>query len=100
MNDMPRISRVEAEILGLLRSKEMYGLELVKESSILKRGTVYVTLERMADKGYVTSREAERLPHESGLPRRIYSITALGQRAMAASQAAAAAFASWGMVPQ
>lgn len=32
MTDMPRISRVEAEILGLLRSKEMYGLELVKES--------------------------------------------------------------------
>ncbi|CAH2409192.1 PadR family transcriptional regulator [Mesorhizobium escarrei] len=90
MNDMPRVSRVEFEILSLLRSKEMYGLELVKESSILKRGTVYVTLERMTDKGYVKSREAERGPHESGLPRRIYSISALGQRALAASQAAAA----------
>lgn len=100
MTDMPRISRVEAEILGLLRSKEMYGLELVKESSILKRGTVYVTLERMADKGLVSSREAERAPHESGLPRRIYSITGLGQRAMAAQEAGAAAFASWGMVTQ
>ena len=95
MNNLPRISRVEAEILGLLRSKEMYGLELVKESSILKRGTVYVTLERMADKGYVKSREAERLPHESGLPRRIYSISGLGQRALAATQAAAAAYHSW-----
>lgn len=100
MDQLPRISRVEAEILGLLRSKEMYGLELVKESSILKRGTVYVTLERMADKGYVKSREAERAPHESGLPRRIYSITGLGQRALAAAEAAAAAYLSWEVVAQ
>ncbi|RUW80448.1 PadR family transcriptional regulator [Mesorhizobium sp. M2A.F.Ca.ET.067.02.1.1] len=60
MDQVPRISRVEFEILSLLRSKEMYGLELVKESNMLKRGTVYVTLERMSDKGYVRSREAER----------------------------------------
>ncbi|TIL87502.1 MAG: PadR family transcriptional regulator [Mesorhizobium sp.] len=95
MNDMPRISRVEFEILSMLRSKEMYGLELVKESSILKRGTVYVTLERMTDKGYVKSREADRAPHESGLPRRVYSISALGQRAFAAAQAAAVSYLSW-----
>lgn len=100
MDQVPRISRVEFEILSLLRSKEMYGLELVKESNMLKRGTVYVTLERMSDKGYVRSREAERAPHESGLPRRIYSISGLGRRALAASEAAAASFASWGMVPQ
>ncbi|WP_167480844.1 PadR family transcriptional regulator [Mesorhizobium waimense] len=100
MNNVPRVSRVEFEILSLLRSKEMYGLEMVKESSILKRGTVYVTLERMADKGYVKSREAERAPHESGMPRRIYSISGLGQRALAAAQAAAAAYLSWEIVPQ
>lgn len=100
MNETPRVSPVEAEILSLLRTKEFYGLELVKESSMLKRGTVYVTLERMTDKGYVKSREAERAPHESGLPRRIYAITGLGQRALASSEAASAAFASWGMVTQ
>lgn len=100
MKDTPRLSRVEFEILSLLRSKEMYGLELVKESSILKRGTVYVTLERMTDKGYVRSREAERAPHESGLPRRIYSISGLGQRALAAAQAASAAYHSWEAVVQ
>jgi PadR family transcriptional regulator PadR len=100
MADIPRVSHVEAEILSLLRSKEMYGLELVRESSMLKRGTVYVTLERMSEKGYVSSREAERAPHESGLPRRVYSITGLGQRALAASHAAAAAYNSWGLVAQ
>ncbi|WP_192178046.1 PadR family transcriptional regulator [Mesorhizobium amorphae] len=100
MKDMPRISRVEFEILSLLRAKEMYGLELVKESSMLKRGTVYVTLERMTDKGYVNSREAERAPHESGLPRRIYNISGLGQRALAAAQAAAAAYSSWEAIAQ
>ncbi|MER9883082.1 PadR family transcriptional regulator [Mesorhizobium sp. M0118] len=100
MNDVPRISRVEFEILSMLRSKEMYGLELVRESRILKRGTVYVTLERMTDKGYVKSREAKRAPHESGIPRRVYSISGLGQRALAAAEAAAAAYVSWEAVAQ
>ena len=92
MMEIPRLSRIEYEILNLLRSKEMYGLELVRSSTRLKRGTIYVTLERMTDKGYVRSREAERLPTESGTPRRIYSISALGARALAAADAAAAAF--------
>ncbi|PBB36751.1 helix-turn-helix transcriptional regulator [Mesorhizobium sp. WSM3868] len=97
MIEIPRLSTVEYEILNLLRAREMYGLEMVKESSRLKRGTVYVTLERMTDKGYVTSREAERLPHESGMARRIYAISGLGRKALAASNAATDAFKSWGV---
>lgn len=94
-----RVSRMEYEILNLLRSREMYGLEMVKASPILKRGTVYVTLDRMTDKGYVKSRTEDN-PKEAGMPRRIYSITALGQRVMQAADAEAAVLSggelAWG----
>jgi len=78
-------SRKEAVILELLASGgERYGLELVEASDgRLKRGTVYVTLGRMEDKGLVESRQEDR-PGESGLPRRLYRPTALGRRALAA----------------
>ena len=47
----------------------------------LKRGSVYVTLGRMAEKGFVTSRTVKS-EHESGLPRRLFQVTGLGQRAL------------------
>ena len=50
----------------------------------LKRGSVYVTLGRMEDKGYVTSHLDER-PGE-GPARRLYEPTALGLRALVARQ--------------
>ena len=41
-------------ILALLDSQERYGLELVQLSDgQLKRGTVYVTLQRMEAKGLI-----------------------------------------------
>jgi DNA-binding PadR family transcriptional regulator len=79
----PSLSRKEAIILDLLvGAGERYGLRLVEESGgRLKRGTVYVTLSRMEDKGFVESRQEERDPHASGIPRRLYRITGLGERA-------------------
>src|SRR5688572_33122797 len=54
--DIPRLSRTEHLILELLSGEEMFGLQLVEQSQgVLKRGTVYVTLGRMQDKGYVES---------------------------------------------
>ena len=59
----------------------MYGLELVAASKgRLKRGTVYVTLGRMEEKGLVTSRLEDAPPDAGGLPRRLYEATALGRR--------------------
>ena len=59
----------------------MYGLELVGASrGRLKRGTVYVTLGRMEDKGLVASRVEEAPAHAGGLPRRLYTPTVLGRR--------------------
>jgi len=80
------LSEKESLILELLsHDRQMYGLQLVAASRRrLKRGTVYVTLGRMEEKGYVTS-HLEAAPSEAGgLPRRIYQPTALGRRVLAA----------------
>lgn len=90
----PRLpSGKELIVLDLLAAKrEMYGLEMVKASQYLARGTVYVLLNRMEDKGYVTSRQVKD-ETASGTPKRVYSITGLGQRALAATRQAHAAMA-------
>jgi DNA-binding PadR family transcriptional regulator len=84
------LSPKESLILELLaRHDEMYGLQLVAASRRrLKRGTVYVTLGRMEDKGFITARLEERPAEEGGMPRRIYKATALGRRVLSAYAAA------------
>lgn len=63
--------------------KERYGLELLKLSDgKIKRGTIYTTLQRMEDKGFVTSRQEDKPDDVSGIPRRLYEITGTGQRAL------------------
>ena len=81
---MPSISGKERVILELLgRSSEMYGLELVAASGgTLKRGTVYVTLGRMEQKGLISSRLDDETPAGGGLPRRLYMATALGRQVL------------------
>lgn len=83
---MLTLSAKESLILELLTiQEEMYGLQLVNASRRrLKRGTVYVTLGRMEDKGYITSRLEEGPPTLGGLPRRLYQPTALGRRVLSA----------------
>jgi PadR family transcriptional regulator, regulatory protein PadR len=76
----------ERLILELLASSgPMYGLQLVEQSAgALKRGTVYVTLGRMEAKGLVASVQESRPPGANGLPRRVYHMTALGERTLRA----------------
>lgn len=83
---MPSLPPKERLILDLLVSGgPMYGLQLVASSSgALKRGTVYVTLGRMEAKGYLTSEQEAPSAGAIGLPRRLYTPTALGQRALRA----------------
>jgi DNA-binding PadR family transcriptional regulator len=81
-NNDPRLpSTKELIILDMLAGKrEMYGLEMVQASNgKLARGTIYVTLMRMEE-------------NVSGLPKRVFSITGLGQRALAAARSARAVF--------
>jgi PadR family transcriptional regulator, regulatory protein PadR len=79
------LSPKESLILELLiGEREMYGLQLVAASRRrLKRGTVYVTLGRMEEKGYLTSRLEDQPPSAGGLRRRLYEPTALGRRVLA-----------------
>jgi DNA-binding PadR family transcriptional regulator len=81
---VPTLPAKEALILELLvEQSELYGLQLVAASKgTLKRGTVYVTLGRMEEKGFITSR-LEKAPSDAGgLPRRLYAPTAFGRRAL------------------
>lgn len=78
---LPSMSRTESLVMDLLRGRERYGLELVDSSAgALKRGSVYVILARMEEKGFVQSRQEERTPAASGLPRRLYRATPYGRK--------------------
>ena len=63
MERLPQFSRAEQVIVELLvEHEELFGLRMVELSEgRLKRGTVYVTLGRMQEKGYLESRQ-EPLP--------------------------------------
>ena len=83
----PFATETELLVLRLLRDAPagLYGLQLVSTSDgKLKRGTVYVTLGRLEEKGFVESRTKAQSEH-AGLPRPVYRITGLGQRALAAA---------------
>jgi PadR family transcriptional regulator, regulatory protein PadR len=87
---LPAFSATERTIIELLVAHdELFGLQMVELSGgRLKRGTVYVTLGRMQEKGLLESRQ-EPLPAGAiGLPRRLYRPTAVARRALAAWQAA------------
>ena len=83
---IPRLSAKESLILDLLaHGEDQYGLQLVAASKgRLKRGTVYVTLGRMEDKGYVTSHAEDAPDGAGGLPRRLYKATPFGLRVVKA----------------
>jgi DNA-binding PadR family transcriptional regulator len=76
-----RLAPSETLVLTLLSARgPCYGLELVGASrGRLKRGGIYVTLGRMEEKGLVVSKASEG-------GRRLYRPTALGERALLASQ--------------
>lgn len=80
-NQFPTLSYKEFLILEMLIARgEMFGLEMVEDSEgKLKRGTIYVLLQRMGKKGYVESREEPRSSPEIGIPRRQYRVTGLGE---------------------
>ena len=96
MNSIPRLSATEQMIVELLHEHgELFGLQMVEHSGgRLKRGTVYVTLGRMQEKGYLESRQEPLSAAAIGLPRRLYRPTGHTLRVLAAWQAAEQTFAS------
>lgn len=85
MNDVVRISRKQAEVLGVLLSqlgRRMYGAEIVKVSGgRIKVGTVYVTLRSLKKMGFVDSESVSTPVGEQGPPRKTFRITGSGQHA-------------------
>ncbi len=87
---LPRLSATERVILELLLEHgELFGLAMVEASDgRLKRGTVYVTLGRMEEKGFLDSRQEPLPPGATGLPRRLYTPTGHARQVLAAWRAA------------
>jgi len=81
---LPRLAPTERLILELLEERgELFGLQLVEHSmGRLKRGTVYVTLGRMHEKGYLESRQEALPPGAIGLPRRLYHPTGYARQVL------------------
>jgi DNA-binding PadR family transcriptional regulator len=92
VEQLPRVSPKELLILQLLGDHgPQYGLWLVENSEgLLKRGTVYVTLGRMEDKGLVESLLEKRDPGVPGLPRRFYRLSHAGVAVLRAAELAQA----------
>jgi DNA-binding PadR family transcriptional regulator len=88
--EFPSLSVKEFLIMEMLvKNKKMFGLEMVEESEgELKKGTIYVTLQRMLDKNLLDSREEERNEDESGIARRMYFPTKYGERVFKAQEIA------------
>lgn len=87
-NEFPALSGIEFLVMDMLeRRGEMFGLEMVEHSDgELKKGTVYVTLGRMVDKGLLSSRiVADEGPQGH---KRLYLPTDYGKRVYKAQEIA------------
>ena len=89
----PRVSRKEESVLRLLVGRgELRGLQVVKASNgSISRGAVYTVLNRMVDKGLIEDREEDQPLAHSGMVRRVYKISGVGDRALSALDAQHAA---------
>jgi PadR family transcriptional regulator, regulatory protein PadR len=96
-----KLSLTEAVIAHLLRrndSKPLCGSDMVRLTSDgdlqLKKGTIYVTLERMENKGLIVSQlespPAAAKDGEFYIPRRMYRLTPKGSAALKALEKAIA----------
>jgi DNA-binding PadR family transcriptional regulator len=72
--------------VGILHG-DAYGVSIKKEietrlSRKVSVGALQTALKRLEDKGYLKSRDGETTQERAGRPKRYYSITAYGKKAM------------------
>jgi DNA-binding PadR family transcriptional regulator len=80
---IPRLARTERLILNRLTHGDEFALRLADRSGgALKRGTVYITLQRMESKGYVESKLESAIVGAMGRPRRWYRTSAYGRQVL------------------
>jgi DNA-binding PadR family transcriptional regulator len=76
------------------RSRGAYGLEIVAASNeTVKRGSIYVLLGRLEEKGFVRVLKTRTQTGYDGPPRPQYQLTAEGTRVMTAAEAIGMSFA-------
>ena len=85
----------EAGLLACLVSGEKFGQDIRRQfeqntGHKLPVGSLYTTLDRMVDKGFLGSRYGKPAPERGGLPRKYYRILAAGHRALNAYEVWAA----------
>lgn len=93
----PSIGKLELTVLLAVArlGDEAYGLAVRQDVSDRTRrdysvGAVYTTLQRLEDKGFVSSRASVPLPVRGGRSRRQFKLTASGQRVLREAQRVAA----------
>jgi DNA-binding PadR family transcriptional regulator len=68
--------------------EDAYGVSIHSKVQELARpkpvslGAIYVTLDRLEDKGYLSSRLSDPTPERGGRAKRYYRVEALGERAL------------------
>lgn len=86
-----------AVLLAVVRlGDDAYGLAVRRDVSAragraYSVGAIYTTLQRLEDKGLVSSRATDPLPVRGGRSRRLYAGSAVGRRAVREAQQRAAA---------
>ena len=97
MADRPSIGALELTVLlSVVRlGNEAYGLAIRSDvSTRTKRdysvGAVYTTLQRLQDKGLLTSKATDPLPVRGGRSRRQFTVTGAGRRAIRDAERVAA----------
>lgn len=85
LRELPPLGDFELLVLlAILRAdREAYGGSILRELQCrsgrrVARGAMYVTLDRLEAKGYVTSREGDPTPSRGGRPRRYYTVRSTG----------------------
>jgi PadR family transcriptional regulator PadR len=83
--DLPPLGDFELLVLlAILRAGgDAYGSTILRElqdrsGRTVSRGALYVTLDRLESKGYVSSRTGDPAPARGGRPRRYYTIRPTG----------------------
>lgn len=77
----------EAVILSILINGERFGREIREDyarraGETMPLGSLYVTLDRMVEKGFLRSRQGDSMPERRGNRRRFFKLTASGIAAL------------------